>query len=207
MNDFSTHTKSQTFKNKSQPDFKSANLQIPVPSIDFDPAIGSGKSWSCPNNVGDLDRMGSLALGGLLLGFGLKRFSHFSGWLLSLTGAALLLRTVSGRCYCYKALGVNTKKNDRMTFQKSIMIQKPIHEVHRVWDQFSAHRNLGAATFKELPGERGTMIEVSFLYKPFGGRFAAAITKLFRKSPDQQLRENLRRFKSLVETGEIPRNA
>ena len=43
-------------------------------------------------------------------------------------------------------------------------------------------------------------------YTPPGGVISAKIAKLFGKEPGQQVQEDLRRFKQLIETGEIARS-
>jgi uncharacterized membrane protein len=40
-------------------------------------------------------------------------------------------------------------------------------------------------------------------YAPPGGRIGAALLKLFRKEPGQQVIDDLRRFKQVLETGEV----
>ena len=46
-------------------------------------------------------------------------------------------------------------------------------------------------------------MKVSLDYIPPAGRFGAAVAKLFGEEPGQQVREDLRRFKQLMETGEV----
>jgi uncharacterized membrane protein len=41
-------------------------------------------------------------------------------------------------------------------------------------------------------------------YNPPGGRLGAALAKIFGEEPNQTVREDLRHFKQLMETGEIP---
>jgi uncharacterized membrane protein len=62
----------------------------------------------------------------------------------------------------------------------------------------------GSVHFKELPHGRGTEVRVELKYDPPGGRVGSALAKLFGKAPDQQIRADMRRFKELLETGEIP---
>ena len=50
----------------------------------------------------------------------------------------------------------------------------------------------------------GTRVTVHLQYNPPGGRLGAAVAKLFGEEPNQTIREDLRRFKQLMETGEIP---
>lgn len=60
-------------------------------------------------NVGKFERAGSLAAGGVLLAYALRRDDRLSvGPLaLALTGAALLLRGATGHCPAYDALGID----------------------------------------------------------------------------------------------------
>ena len=52
--------------------------------------------------------------------------------------------------------------------------------------------------------EHGTRVRVNLQYDPPGGRIGAAVARLFGEEPRQTIREDLRRFKRLLETGEIP---
>ena len=59
----------------------------------------------------------------------------------------------------------------------------------------------GSVEFRPAPGNRGTEVDVRLEYHRPGGR---ARTIAFFDHPKRQLREDLRRFKALVETGELP---
>ena len=61
----------------------------------------------------------------------------------------------------------------------------------------------GSVNFDE--GPHGTRVTVHLQYNPPGGKLGAAVAKLFGEEPNQTIREDLRRFKQLMETGEIPR--
>lgn len=62
----------------------------------------------------------------------------------------------------------------------------------------------GSVKFRPAPGDRGTEIEVQISYEPpIGGSLAIALAKVFGFEPEQQAREDLRRLKRLLETGEI----
>lgn len=67
--------------------------------------------------------------------------------------------------------------------------------------------NAGSVRFERAPGGRGTIVRVQLQYNTPGGRLAAEIAKLFGEEPDQQLQEDLRRFKAIMEAGEIPTTA
>jgi uncharacterized membrane protein len=59
----------------------------------------------------------------------------------------------------------------------------------------------GSVNFRETPG--GTEVRVHLQYNPPAGRLGAAVAWLFGEEPTLQIREDLRRFKQLIETGEI----
>jgi len=62
----------------------------------------------------------------------------------------------------------------------------------------------GAVRFSAAPGGRGTRIEVDLRYVPPFGKAGVTVAKLFGEEPSQQIADDLRRFKQLIETGEIP---
>lgn len=64
--------------------------------------------------------------------------------------------------------------------------------------------NAGSVRFIDHPGGRGTIVKVSLDYIPFGGRVGQIVAKFFGEEPKIQITEDLRRFKRLMETGEIP---
>ena len=49
----------------------------------------------------------------------------------------------------------------------------------------------------------GTRVTVHLQYNPPGGKLGAAVARLFGEEPNQTIREDLRRFKQLMETGGI----
>ena len=65
-------------------------------------------------------------------------------------------------------------------------------------------RNAGAVTFERGAAGRGTTIRVSLSYAPPGGKVAAVVAKLFGEEPGQQIQDDLRRLKQLMEAGEVP---
>jgi uncharacterized membrane protein len=64
--------------------------------------------------------------------------------------------------------------------------------------------NRGSVRFNEAPAGRGTEVHVHLAYRPPAGRLGRGIAWLFGKEPGQQMKDDLRRFKQLMETGEIP---
>ena len=64
--------------------------------------------------------------------------------------------------------------------------------------------NSGSVRFSPAPGARGTEVRVQLQYAPPAGAVGRLIAKLFGEEPEQQIHDDLRRFKQLMETGEIP---
>ena len=67
-------------------------------------------------------------------------------------------------------------------------------------------QNAGTVRFRPAPGGRGTEVHVELRYQPPLGALGAVVAKLFGEEPNQQLADDLRRFKQLLETGEIARS-
>jgi uncharacterized membrane protein len=67
--------------------------------------------------------------------------------------------------------------------------------------------NSGEVDFLPAVGGRGTDVRVRIDYQPPGGRLALGLARLFGEAPEQRVREDVRRFKQLMETGEIASNA
>src|SRR4051794_5724058 len=65
-------------------------------------------------------------------------------------------------------------------------------------------QNSGSVRFTAAPGARGTEVRVQLQYSPPGGALGRSVAWLFGEEPDQQVHEDLHRFKQLLETGEIP---
>lgn len=64
--------------------------------------------------------------------------------------------------------------------------------------------NAGSVRFRPATGGRGTEITVELNYEPPAGRLGRAVASLFGEEPEIQVREDLRGFKALMETGEVP---
>jgi len=64
-------------------------------------------------------------------------------------------------------------------------------------------RNAGRVEFRDHPAGRGTEVTATIIYDPPGGALGSLVAKLFQKEPKIQTRQDLRRFKQLMETGEV----
>ena len=63
--------------------------------------------------------------------------------------------------------------------------------------------NAGEVRFNPAPGDRGTEIRVTLEYRPPLGKLGSKVAMLWREEPGQQVADDLRHFKQVLETGEI----
>jgi uncharacterized membrane protein len=61
----------------------------------------------------------------------------------------------------------------------------------------------GSVLFRDAPGWRGTEIRIELQYNPPAGAVGALISALWGEEPEQQLEEDLRRLKQILEVGEV----
>lgn len=63
--------------------------------------------------------------------------------------------------------------------------------------------NYGSVRFTRSPGGRGTEVHVDLRYEIPGGKLASLVAKLFGEEPAVQIDGDIRRFKQVMETGEV----
>lgn len=68
-------------------------------------------------------------------------------------------------------------------------------------------RTAGLVSFRDAPAGRGTIVTAEIGYEPPGGDVGRLMAKLFRAEPNIQARHELKRFKMLMEAGEIATGA
>ncbi|GAA3840360.1 SRPBCC family protein [Streptomyces phyllanthi] len=66
--------------------------------------------------------------------------------------------------------------------------------------------NSGEVRFVRAPGGRGTEIHVTLRYGLPAGPLGKVVARYFGEEPSQQLDDDLRRFKQVIETGEVVRS-
>jgi len=64
--------------------------------------------------------------------------------------------------------------------------------------------NAGSVHFTPAKDGSGTEVSVHLQYNPPGGTLGALFAKLFGEEPSQQISADMSRFKSIMETGELP---
>jgi len=92
----------------------------------------------------------------------------------------------------------------RLEWTSEITADRPGEEI--AWrtldDSGAAHA--GSVRFEAAPAGRGAIVRVSLHYSPLGGALGAGLVKLLGHDPQSRIREDLRRLKQVMETGEIP---
>jgi uncharacterized membrane protein len=61
----------------------------------------------------------------------------------------------------------------------------------------------GTVRFEPDPTGRGTVVRVQMRYTPPAGKLGVQLAKLFGEEPKLQIKDDLRRLKQLIETGEV----
>jgi uncharacterized membrane protein len=62
----------------------------------------------------------------------------------------------------------------------------------------------GSVNFDDAGPGRGTRVRVRLQYSPPGGKLGTAVAKLFGRDAATEIREDLRRLKQIIESGEVP---
>jgi len=65
---------------------------------------------------------------------------------------------------------------------------------------------IGEVRFEKAPGDRGTYVHAIMSYVPPGGKLGHVLAWLLNETPATKMRDDLRNFKRLMETGEILTN-
>jgi uncharacterized membrane protein len=92
----------------------------------------------------------------------------------------------------------------RLEWTSEITADRPGEELAWRTVEDSGAANAGSVRFERAPAGRGTIVRVTLHYSPLGGALGAGLVKLLGHDPQSRVREDLRRFKQVMETGEIP---
>jgi uncharacterized membrane protein len=102
---------------------------------------------------------------------------------------------------------VNGPARWRITWIAEIINDVPNELIAWRTTRGSAVVSAGSIHFTADPLGRGTVVRVKLQYDPPGRKLGAAVAWAFGDTPEPILREGLRRFKQLMETGEIATSA
>jgi hypothetical protein len=97
-----------------------------------------------------------------------------------------------------------------MSIHAATTIDRPRGEVEDLWrgDGPGEHyAGEAEVTFKDAPGDHGTEIHVVLDRDTPAGVLGEALRKVLGSDPLAKLKDDLRRFKALAETGEVPRSS
>jgi uncharacterized membrane protein len=98
-----------------------------------------------------------------------------------------------------------------MNSRTAITVNRPPDEVERLWRSAEYRPEYiddadAAVVFKPAPGDRGTEIHVDLEGATSGGKLGEVVKKLVGSEPLPKVKDDLRRFKQRIETGEVPRS-
>lgn len=96
------------------------------------------------------------------------------------------------------------KETKTIEWDSEVLADEPARRI--AWRSIGGDSdNAGEVMFESSPGDRGTMVTVLQEFRM--GKLASLWETVFGRNPKQAVIENLRHFKALAETGEIPRTA
>jgi uncharacterized membrane protein len=177
-------------------------------------------------NIG-FERAASFAAGCVLVGVGLRKRS-WSGSGITLLGAGLIRKSFASDA------GVTDHRSDETSEAVIVNLPRPtvyrfwkeidnlaeflarrsadieiINEIDNKvlgWRALSGTgtRDMGTITFNDAPAGRGTEVRVTWRYSRPGSRIAAAAMKLVGIRQCTHVTGDLKRFKTRLETGELP---
>jgi len=96
-----------------------------------------------------------------------------------------------------------------MRAHAAITVNRPREEVERLWrgsDRRPSWIDGASVRFSDAPGDRGTEVHVDVERVLPGGRLGEIVAKLASGARLAKVKDDLRRFKQQVETGEIARS-
>ena len=95
-----------------------------------------------------------------------------------------------------------------MSVHAATTVNRPRDQVEDLWRGTGPdYAGDADVSFKEAPGDRGTEIHVVLDRDAPAGVLGEAVQKVFGSDPLAKLKDDLRRFKALAETGEVPRSS
>lgn len=98
---------------------------------------------------------------------------------------------------------VKAPAGNRVEWDSVLTEDRPNERIAWSTTEDSSIRHSGSIEFRDAHGGRGTEVVATIVYDPPGGAIGKALAKLFQREPKIQARRDLRRFKQLMETGEI----
>jgi uncharacterized membrane protein len=99
---------------------------------------------------------------------------------------------------------IRTPAGAKLEWDSEITVDQPGERIAWHSMEGSSVTHAGSVRFEPAPGGRGCIVRVLMHYRPPMGRASLGIAKLLGRDAVAEVREDLRRFKQVLETGEIP---
>jgi hypothetical protein len=110
-----------------------------------------------------------------------------------------------------------SSRDSKVRVHETVTVNAPLDRVEEQWAHLNSMpeslRSLSRSTsdtderaiveMRQAPGGRGTEVRVEIEYTPRGGALGSMFARLTGGDPTGQIRQDLRRFKQIVETGEV----
>lgn len=125
-----------------------------------------------------------------------RDFTHFPAFMEGIES----VETVSDRRSRWRARG---PLGTSVEWESEIVADRPDELIAWRSVEGSTVYHGGTVHFTDAPREQGTVVTVEMSYAPPGGKVTSGLLKMFRKEPGQQIGDDLRRFKQLMELGEV----
>jgi uncharacterized membrane protein len=110
------------------------------------------------------------------------------------------VKPVSERLYHWK---IEAPAGLSVEWDAEIVTDKPNEQISWRSADGGEVENTGTVRFRRAAGDRGTEVELEADFKPKGGPLGARATKILSTIPKMHLAMDLRRFKQLMEVGEV----
>jgi uncharacterized membrane protein len=122
-----------------------------------------------------------------------ENFSHFMDQIES-------VRMINGRRSHWK---INAPAGLAIEWDAEVVLDTPNELIS--WQSVDGADvdNTGTVRFRPAPGNRGTEVELEMDFKPRGGELGQRLAKFFMTIPRTQMMNDLRRFKQIMEVGEV----
>jgi uncharacterized membrane protein len=127
----------------------------------------------------------------------LRNFENFQHFMANVES----VRPIDDRRSHWRVIG---PAGERVEWDAEIVDDDPNHRI--AWRTLPGAEveHVGSVELRATSGWRkGTEIRVELTYDPPAGSAGRMVAKLFGKEPEQAIRGDLRRFKSMLETGEV----
>lgn len=86
---------------------------------------------------------------------------------------------------------------------RTVTINRPETDIRRAWERFPKRSADILESVDFIPSTRGVQVRATAASTTMGGKLGQTVQQLRGEEPGQHLRDDLRQFKMLLETGEI----